>query len=102
MPGILTMGGKVDPKPRHSKLKPTIHPEVGQMQRRQRWVISTLVSRAHSGNAVLRPHPAWIVGPRLSNTGDWAAPFEKHHVTPPTIQAANPLPRSHNSKPGLP
>jgi len=44
----------------------------------------------------------WIVGLRLSNTDDWAAPFEKHHVTPPAIHAANPLPRSHNSKPGLP
>ena len=72
------------------------------MLRRERRVIGALVSRAHSGNAVLRPHPALDCGLRLSNTGDWAAPFEKHHVTPPAIHAANPLPRSHNSKPGLP
>ena len=72
------------------------------MLRRERRVIGALVSRAHSGNAVLRPHPALDCGLRLSNTGDWAAPFEKHHVTPPAIHAANPLPPSHNSKPGPP
>ncbi len=66
--------------------------------RRQRRVLG---SRAHSGNAVLRLR-RWVVRLGPSNTGDRAAPFEQHHVTPLAIHAANPLPRSHNSKPGLP
>ena len=66
------------------------------MLRRERWVIGTLVSRAHSGNAVLRPHPALDCGAtafKHRRLGCAVREASRHATGHPCSQSASAFPQ---------